>query len=303
MGEVAVTTLQELKRNSRWLNEYASDCYSQTGEDGIIAKALQILPSRDQWCVEFGAWDGKHLSNTFNLVEKSGYHVVLIEGDPQKYESLRREYPFRDRAIVVGQFVGWTESDNLDTILVQHPVPQDFDLLSIDVDGNDYHIWKAVTRYRPKLVLIEFNPTSSNRFDYVQPPDPNLNHSNSPASLVRLGREKGYELVCVIGPNLLLVDRQYFPLFHIADNSLDVMRDEDEVNHLFLGFDGTLLLDGPATLRWHNLELKLDQPFPSVIRKYPPAYNRWRGLLYRAWRALHYRVSPGGEPGARMVRR
>ncbi len=74
MSEVAVVTLQELKRRSRWLNEYASDVYSQTGEDGVLANALEILPSSNQWCVEFGAWDGKHLSNTYSLVEKNGYH-------------------------------------------------------------------------------------------------------------------------------------------------------------------------------------------------------------------------------------
>lgn len=303
MGEVAVMTLQELKKESRWLNQFASDTYSQTGEDGIIARALEVLPSRNHWCVEFGAWDGKHLSNTFNLVENKGYRVVLIEGDPAKYQSLRREYPYGEQAIFVGQFVGWTGADTLDAILAAHPIPRDFDLLSIDIDGNDYHVWKAVTNYRPRLVLIEFNPTSSNRFDYVQPPHPSLNQSNSPAALVRLGKEKGYELICVVGPNLLFVDRQYVDLFHIPDNSLEVMRDEDEVNHLFLGFDGSLILDGPSTLRWHNLELKLKQPFPAAIRKYPPAYNRWRGLLFRLWRFLHYRVSPSGDQNAPMVRR
>jgi hypothetical protein len=109
------------------------------------------------------------------------------------------------------------------------------------VDGNDYHIWAASKRYRPKLVLIEFNPTSSNRFDYVQPADPNINQSSSPAPIVHLARDKGYELICVVGPNLLFVDRQYYPLFHICDNSLELMRDQDEITHLLIGFDGRSL--------------------------------------------------------------
>jgi Methyltransferase FkbM domain len=285
---LALTPLEQLKKSSRWLNEFAKDVYSQTGEDGIVAKALEILPSRNGWCVEFGAWDGKHLSNTYNLVENSKYHVVLVEGDKEKYESLCRNYAYKDRATFVGQFVGWTEQDNLDTILEKHPVPLDFDLLSIDVDGNDYHIWKAVQKFRPRLVLIEFNPTSSNRFDYVQPADPNCNQSNSPAALVRLAKSKGYELTCVIGPNLLFVDRQYFYHFHIPDNSLEVLREEDEVNHLFLGFDGSLVVDGPAELRWHSLPLKVNQPFPKVLRHYPPNYGPWRGMLFRVWRRFFH---------------
>jgi hypothetical protein len=283
----AVTSLETLKSCGRWLNQFQKDVYSQTGEDGVIAKALEILPSRDKWCVEFGAWDGKHLSNTFALVENSNYKVVLIEGDKSKYESLKQDYPYKERAIVVGQFVGWTAEDNLDTILQKHEaVPLDPDLLSIDVDGNDYHIWKACTKYRPKLVLIEFNPTSSNRFDYVQPADPNVYHSNSPSPLVKLGKEKGYELICVIGPNLLFVDARYFPLFNIPDNSLDVMRDEEEVTHLFIGFDGSLLVDGPADLRWHGRKLQVRQPFPRILRAYPPNYSTLQRLLFKIWNKL-----------------
>jgi hypothetical protein len=283
----SLSPLNELKKSSRWLNEFSKDVYSQTGEDGVIAKALEILPSRNRWCVEFGAWDGKHLSNTYNLVESENYNVVLVEGNKVKYESLRNEYPYRERATFVGQFVGWEENDNLDTILEKTPTPLDFDLLSIDVDGNDYHIWKAVQKYRPKLVLIEFNPTSSNRFDHIQPADPNCNQSNSPAPLVRLGKSKGYELISVIGPNLLFVDRQYYEAFHIPDNSLEILRDEDEVTHLFLGFDGSLIVDGPALLRWHGLPLKVNQPFPKALRRYPPNYDRCRGLLFRIWRKFH----------------
>ncbi|HEY3658138.1 MAG TPA: FkbM family methyltransferase [Steroidobacteraceae bacterium] len=280
-------TLAALKKAGRWLNEYSKDVYSQTGEDGVIAKALEMLPARDRWCVEFGAWDGKHLSNTFNLVENESYNVVLVEGDKSKYQRLRTEYPYGERAIFVGQFVGWEENDNLDTILEKTQIPLDFDLLSIDVDGNDYHIWNAVQKFKPKLVLVEFNPTSSNRFDFVQPPDPNCNQSNSPAALIRLAKSKGYELICVIGANLLFVDREYYEAFHIPDNSLEILRNEDEVTHLFLGFDGSLIVDGPALLRWHGLPLKVNQPFPRALRRYPPNYDPWRRMLFRIWKRLH----------------
>lgn len=186
----SLCALLELKKSSRWLNAFAGDVYSQTGEDGILERALSIFPTRTRWCVEFGAWDGKYLSNTFRLVERENYNVVLIEGDGKKYRALCSEYPFRDRAIFENRLVGWSKDDGLDRILEKHPVPLDFDLLSIDVDGNDYHIWKATEKFRPKLVLIEFNPTASNHIDFVQPPDPNCNEGNSPAAIVRLGKEK-----------------------------------------------------------------------------------------------------------------
>jgi hypothetical protein len=280
------TPLATLKKEGRWLNDFARDVHSQTGEDGVIAKALETLGDLNQWCVEFGAWDGKHLSNTFNLVESAGYRVVLIEGDQAKYQTLQAEYPYRERATFIGRFVNWYENDNLDSLLAETPIPLDFDLLSIDVDGNDYHIWSAVSKYRPKLVLIEFNPTSSNRFTYVQPADRNRNQSSSPAALVGLALSKGYELICVVGANLLFVDKRFYSLFHIPDNSLEVMRDESEVTSLFLGFDGSLVVDGPAQLRWHNLPLKIGQPLPKILTAYPPNYSSWQRFLYRIWMRL-----------------
>lgn len=284
-----MTLLDDLKHSSRWLNQFESDVYSQTGEDGVIAKALSILPKTNKWCVEFGAWDGKHLSNTFNLVANSGYNVVLIEGDQAKYEKLKTDYPYP--GTFVGQFVGWRDRDNLDSILEKTECPIDPDLLSIDIDGNDYHVWKAVDKYRPKLVIIEFNPTASNRCQYVQPADPNLNQSSSPAPIVALGKDKGYELICVIGPNLLFVERSYFYLFHIPDNSLEVMRDEDEVTSLFLGFDGSLVVDGPAEMRWHGAKLKISQPLPKMFRAYPPNFSWRQRKLYAIYRRIDKKVA------------
>lgn len=282
-------TLDVLKQSSRWLNRFEKNFYSQTGEDGVIAKALSLLPHRDRWCVEFGAWDGKHLSNTYNLVENDQYSVILIEGDKKKHQELCREYPFQDRGIFVNKFVGWTATDGLDSILKDYPIPNDFDFLSIDIDGNDYHVWKAIEAYKPKLILIEFNPTSSNRFEYVQPADPNRNQSSSPLPIVKLGRKKGYELVSVIGPNLLFVEGKYYDIFNIPDNSLAVMRDEDELTSVFLGFDGSLIIDGPADLRWHGGKLKIPQPFPTYLRQYPPTYSRLQWKLFKLFQRLKRR--------------
>ncbi len=67
-------------RDDAWLLNHRSNVHSQAGEDGIIEKILELLPVRDHWCVEFGAWDGVFLSNTRRLIEHAGYSAVLIEG-------------------------------------------------------------------------------------------------------------------------------------------------------------------------------------------------------------------------------
>ncbi len=278
-------SIAAVKAASRWLSVHAHNVTSQAGEDGIVEKALSMLPELSHWCVEFGAWDGRYMSNTFNQVDRHGSSVVLIEGDKTRFDQLASAYPHRDRAVFINAYVGWSSENSLDHLLAAHPVPENPDLLSIDVDGNDYHIWSATTRLRPRLVLIEYNPTMANCLDFVQPADPACNHGNSPAALVRLGKEKGYELIAVTRLNLLFVDRQYFSLFNISDNSLEAMRD-DPPDHLFCGYDGTVFVHGAVGARWHRLWLSASdvQVLPRILRGYPPTGNRLREFAINCWR-------------------
>jgi hypothetical protein len=290
-GQVSqLTSLAALKRASRWLSEFAGNVTSQSGEDGLIAKALSLLPDLSFWCVEFGAWDGKHLSNTYDLVGSKGYNVVLIEGDADKYKKLCDNYPHKDRAVFANVFVGWSEDDGLDQILSRHPIPRAFDLLSMDVDGNDYHIWRAIKSFQPKLVLIEYNISMVNAVEFVQPAEAGCNQGSSPASLVKLGRKKGYELIAVTKHNLLFVRREYYPLFRIPDNSLEILRDE-EPNYVFFGYDGTVFLEGTCCPQWHpgwRLSARGIQLLPRFLRRYPPNYTFAQKQLLRALFMLKY---------------
>jgi len=292
---MTAVTLAQVKHESRWLAQFASNVTSQAGEDGILRKALDMLPNRNRWCIEFGAWDGVCYSNTFNLVESHGYTAVLIEGDAQKHARLRTSYPHKQCAICIHAYVGWSAGDGLDAILSTHPVPIDPDLLSIDVDGNDYHIWRAIEHYRPKLVLIEYNPTMANSVEFVQPADPGCNQGNSAASLVKLGLGKGYELIAATRLNVLFVDRRYYERFHISDNSLEAMRD-DPPDHVFCGYDGTVFVRGAIGARWHRVWLSEGdlQVLPRVLRKYPPSYNAVQRFAFDCYQKLRH-------PGRRVA--
>ena len=126
-----------------------------------------MIGASDGWCVEFGAWDGRHASNTYALISDAGYSAVLIESDPARFAALQRTHAGRSGVIALRRVVGFEGPDRLDRILAETPVPRDFDLLSIDIDGNDFHVWDAVEDYRPKLVVIEFNPTVPNEVDFA----------------------------------------------------------------------------------------------------------------------------------------
>ena len=207
--------------NTSELAEGPSKClvgqYSQENEDEIIQSALAALPSRDRWCVEFGAWDGIFASNSRRLIKHYNYSAILIEADVCRFKQLRENYKDYQNVVVLRDFVGW-QSNTLDTILSNTPAPKTFDLLSIDIDGNDYHVWKALSVYRPKLVCIEFNPTVATSVRFVQSADSRVNQGCSLASLVDLAKEKNYELIAVSHCNAFFVDAVYYQLFGLKDN-------------------------------------------------------------------------------------
>lgn len=272
-----------------WLLQHAKDVHSQCGEDGILGKVLEMLPERDQWCVEFGAWDGRHMSNTCHLVEDKDYSVVFIEGNPAKVEVLKKNFGHNPKVYPLCRFVGWEGDQKLDKILSETPIPKNFDLLSIDIDGNDWHVWKAVDEYRPKVVIIEFNPTMPTELDYVQPPEFSTQIGCSLKALERLGKEKGYELVCVTPWNGIFVDAQYFPLFHVADNRAETLRiHTDKVTHMFSGYDGRIRMTGYRTLPWHGVKIVEDkvQVIPRFLQNYPDNMGKIRRNLIGLCRAI-----------------
>lgn len=281
------------EREPTWLLEHRHNVYSQSGEDGVIGKCLELLPTRDHWCVEFGAWDGLHLSNTANLIVNGGYSAVLIEGDAAKFQELRQNFAGNDAVTAMNRFVGLQEDDGLDAILKETPIPADFDFLSIDIDGTDYHVWQATSKYRPKLVCIEYNPTIPTDVTFVQERNPNIKHGSSLSALNELAGQKGYELISVLPWNAIFVRREFFPLFGIVDNSPHSLRLETAaITHFFSGFDGTIFLAGKRELPWHCVALdeKELQVLPRFLRRYPSDYSRFQqrafNFAYRRFRSV-----------------
>lgn len=268
-----------------WLLNYRRDVYSHDGEDGIVEKILEFIPDKNRWCVEFGAWDGIYLSNTRNLIVNNKYSAVLIEGSATKYEELKRNNQQFESVIPLCRFVGFSHDDNLDVILHSTQIPKDFDFLSVDVDGNDYHIWKAMSEYMPKLVCIEFNPTIPTFSKFVQEPDLNVTRGASLSALNDLAKEKGYELVCVTSVNAFFVKREYYRSFKLESNSPEVLRtDLSGLTYLCVGYDGAIFLEGYKKLPWHNLTIDIEslQPLPKLLRKYPHNYTKRQKIAY-AW--------------------
>jgi hypothetical protein len=258
-------------------DQFSSSVTSQYGEDGIIAKILELIGEEPKWCVEFGAWDGKYLSNTWHLINNKGWCSVLIEGDGERAQQLAETHAMHERQVFLrNAIVGWEGESSLDAILSCTPIPSNFSVLSIDIDGNDWHVWRALERYQPRLVVIEFNPSASNDFYFVQDANPSLNQGASLCALVELGKKKGYELVATTLVNAFFVRAQDFAAVGIADNSIDAIFEPYMTTEIIQGFDGTIFAAGHMALTWHALPLTQEdfQILPKALRRYPDPGRR-----------------------------
>lgn len=211
------------------LNQFRFNYTSQAGEDGLIQYLCNKINIEKGWCVEFGAWDGKHLSNTYTLINKKNWSAVLIESLEERFIVLKEKYKDRKDIYIIKAHVGFKAEDpfRLDALLKQTPVPINFELLSIDVDGNDWFIWESLKEYNPKIVIIEANSTFN--YDVYKVGEPGSGIGASARAITELGKEKGYELVAHTG-NCIFIRKEYFHLIDLEDNSLNLLF-EDKFYH------------------------------------------------------------------------
>ncbi len=275
--------------DSNWFESYKKNITSQAGEDGILDRIFELIPGESRWCCEFGAWDGKKYSNTYQLLSNKDWSGVLIEADPVKFKELPKTFENNNKIKFFNRFVNFSGQDTLDEILAETSIPLDFDLLSIDIDGNDYHIWDSLVKYSPKVVIIEYNQSIANHIEYVQKPDVNINHGNSILSLTKLAKLKGYELVAVTDLNGIYVKKEFYNLFKIDDNSLDKLRPfAPYVTDILQFYDGTLLLSGYQKMIWHNLPIDSSkiQVVPWYLRSFPGLMGNIKLTLLRILRVI-----------------
>jgi hypothetical protein len=200
--------------------------------------------------VEFGAWDGKYCSNFFNLRQQGDWSGAMIEANQDKCQELLQTYADNNRVACVNKFVQFDSPNSLDDILDDVQAPRNLGVLSIDIDGNDCHVWESLKRYHPELVVKEFNPTIPNDVIFVQERAHNVTQGCSLLALILLGLEKGYELVCCTRWNAFFVKKEKYPLFEIKDNLIFKMYGPIQDGRIFQGYDSYIHVAGFDRLVW-----------------------------------------------------
>lgn len=203
--------------------------YSQFEEDGILLYIFSLISPINRTCVEISAGNGLEC-NTTNLIINHGWWGHLFDGDAQKVEAGKAFFSqHKDTFLYPPRFSkAWITAENVNDQIARSGATGPIDLLSLDIDGMDYWVWKAINVIDPQVVVCEtHNPIPPDRALTV-PYDPAFVYESenyrgaSLAAMSQLGREKGYRLIGThrFGFNAFFmksgVGEEYFPEVDVA---------------------------------------------------------------------------------------
>ena len=232
--EHGVDVCYQIPENKIFLNNFEKKIYSQFQEDGITEKIFEVIGTTNKFYLDFGGTE--NTNNSEVLHKEHGFNGVLWNGDdlPCEYTKIHKEFITRE---------------NIIELCKKYNVPKEFDFLSIDIDGNDWYIWKKMCEekeYQPRVVVIEYNATfpppedkiMEYKSDYSW--DLSIYQSASIQAMYNLGRKLGYSLVCAesFGYNLFFVrDDVVGDSFH-GVNNVEMLYRTPKLGHRPCGPDG-----------------------------------------------------------------
>ena len=176
---------------------------SQNEEDGIIHAIFDTVGDGSRRFVEIGA--GTNGGNSGFLASECGWSGMMLEANEDRLSKLKMHF----EPLGITCLGNWVARENINDFIRDSGCEGEIDLLSIDIDGNDYWIWEAVTACSPRLVIIEYNSLFGPDRAVVVPYDPEFDRHRfveaaegghyyfgaSLHALSRLAEQKGYRLV------------------------------------------------------------------------------------------------------------
>ena len=142
-------------KDDKRLLKYGFKAYSQADEDGIIQEIFQRIGVTNKTFIEIGVGDGLENNTLFLLLK--GWKGFWVDGDLKNIKAIHNKFLFLKDSGRLSIKQAWIDKDNIDSLINDFGLPQEIDLLSIDIDGNDYHVFKNIVSLNPRVVVIEYN--------------------------------------------------------------------------------------------------------------------------------------------------
>lgn len=163
--------LEELycEKKTHNLSEYEWGVFSQWGENGIIQFLIREVESQNKTFIEFGVEDFLE-SNCRYLLMTSDWQRCVIDGSNENIRKLQNSYFYWRHDLQ--SMAAFIDKENINQLLEKSQFNRDLGILSVDIDGNDYHILKAINTFEPRIIVSAFNPYFGSKRAITVPYDP-----------------------------------------------------------------------------------------------------------------------------------
>lgn len=229
------------------LNEVGFRVHSEFEEDGILLYIFSLIDTTNKRVVEICAGNGAQCMAA-NLIVNHGWEGLLFDGDERNIAESTKFFASHRSTFALPPIIkhAWITRENINELIGSADFKGEIDLLSLDIDGNDYYIMEAIDVVKPRVIICEVqNVIPSDLaltipyredFYYKDGKQHEEFRSVSLLAMTKLLNKKGYRLVGghQYGFNVFFilngVEEDYFPevsVESVYDNSFTKLRIEE----------------------------------------------------------------------------
>lgn len=190
------------RKNISTLDEVEFQVFSQRGEDGVIQYLINQIDIPNKIFVEFGV-ETYTESNTRFLLINNNWSGLIIDGSKDNINFIKSDFIYWKYDITAVE--SFITRENINKIISEYTKITDIGILSVDIDGNDYWIWKEIDCIKPRIVICEYNSAFGNekkitvpyKDDFVRRNEhySDLYFGASLAAFCELAEKKGYDFI------------------------------------------------------------------------------------------------------------
>ena len=190
------------KQTIKKLDEVEFQVFSQRGEDGIIQYLINKIDIPNKIFIEFGV-ETYTESNTRFLLINNNWSGLVIDGNKENINFIKKDFIYWKYDITAIE--SFITRDNINELISEYTKVQDIGVLSVDIDGNDYWVWKEIECIKPRIVICEYNSAFGSQKKVTIPYKENFVRSKehfselyfgaSLAAFCELAELKGYDFI------------------------------------------------------------------------------------------------------------
>ena len=175
--------------------------FSQNDEDGIIQEIFHRIGTTNKHAVEIAVGNG--LESNTHLLLQTGWQCTWFEATETNVSEIEQSFMSWLTSGTLKVVKSWVTASTIEHFLAEAKIPKNIDLLSLDIDGQEYWLWQALTKWKPRVLITEYNATLGPDVALTVPQNDTFAWDQrsiycgaSLAAFCILAKKKGYTLVC-----------------------------------------------------------------------------------------------------------